>query len=270
MYRSTESPSLCDVEALVYVQEAQLDKFRQKLDMSTVIANIAHTSQAINRLRETFSSNRGRENRFTRDRGRGISRATIGKISPSLPHNTINSQSNNAISSGTKQDQAQEASQNSQAMAMVATTNQSYAFTQEYSLPSQLESQAWFADSVKFVDMFRNKTGYKIVEPAHMEMAKPTIGDAFQSCVQQGARRVIIAPFFLATGKHINKDIPSLSAEAAKKHPGVSYIITPPLGLHVLLVDIVNERINSCLKPIAQDAPDCSVCDGTGKCQKNV
>ncbi|CAL5186247.1 unnamed protein product [Lathyrus oleraceus] len=123
---------------------------------------------------------------------------------------------------------------------------------------------------IKFVDMFRNKTGYKIVEPAHMEMAKPTIGDAFQSCVQQGARRVIIAPFFLATGKHINKDIPSLSAEAAKKHPGVSYIITPPLGLHVLLVDIVNERINSCLKPIAQDAPDCSVCDGTGKCQKNV
>ncbi|MCI21215.1 sirohydrochlorin ferrochelatase, partial [Trifolium medium] len=31
-------------------------------------------------------------------------------------------------------------------------------------------------------------------------------------------------------------DIPSLSAEAAKQHPGVSYIVTAPLGLHELLV----------------------------------
>ena len=32
------------------------------------------------------------------------------------------------------------------------------------------------------------------------------------------------------------QDIPSLTAEAAKEHPGVSYIITAPLGLHDLLV----------------------------------
>ncbi|XP_058773130.1 sirohydrochlorin ferrochelatase, chloroplastic-like [Vicia villosa] len=118
----------------------------------------------------------------------------------------------------------------------------------------------------EFVEMFRHKTGYKIVEPAHMELAKPSIEDAFRSCVQQGARRVIISLFFLGSGKHFNEDIPFLSAEAAKQHPGVSYIITPPLGLHELLVDIVNDRINSCLKPIGQDADECSVCDGTGKC----
>ncbi|PNX61276.1 sirohydrochlorin ferrochelatase-like protein [Trifolium pratense] len=57
-----------------------------------------------------------------------------------------------------------------------------------------------------------------------------------------------------------------MSAEAAKQHPGVSYIITAPLGLHVLLVDIVNDRINDCLKQGAGDADECSVCDGTGKC----
>lgn len=32
------------------------------------------------------------------------------------------------------------------------------------------------------------------------------------------------------------QDIPSLTAEAAKEHPGVSYIITAPLGLHELLM----------------------------------
>ncbi|WJX72924.1 sirohydrochlorin ferrochelatase [Trifolium repens] len=118
----------------------------------------------------------------------------------------------------------------------------------------------------EFVEMFRQKTGYQIVEPAHMELAEPSIGDAFQSCVQQGARRVIISPFFLSPGRHWSQDIPSLSAEAAKQHPGVSYIVSAPLGLHELLVDVVNDRINYCLKHVAGDEDECSVCAGTGKC----
>ncbi|WJX83624.1 sirohydrochlorin ferrochelatase [Trifolium repens] len=118
----------------------------------------------------------------------------------------------------------------------------------------------------EFVEMFRQKTGYQIVEPAHMELAEPSIGDAFQSCVRQGARRVIISPFFLSPGRHWSQDIPSLSAEAAKQHPGVSYIVTAPLGLHELLVDVVNDRINYCLKHVAGDEDECSVCAGTGKC----
>ncbi|KAK2968370.1 hypothetical protein RJ640_027982 [Escallonia rubra] len=119
----------------------------------------------------------------------------------------------------------------------------------------------------EFVSMFRDKTGYLIVEPAHMELAEPSIRDAFGSCVQQGAIRVIVSPFFLFPGRHWHQDIPSLTAEAAKKHPGVSYIITAPLGLHELLLDVVNDRIKHCLSHVAGDADECSVCAGTGKCQ---
>lgn len=36
--------------------------------------------------------------------------------------------------------------------------------------------------------------------------------------------------------QHYVQTIPSLSAEAAKQHPGVSYIITPPLGLDQLFI----------------------------------
>ncbi|KAG6659531.1 hypothetical protein CIPAW_03G042000 [Carya illinoinensis] len=105
----------------------------------------------------------------------------------------------------------------------------------------------------EFVTMFRDKTGYPIVEPAHMELAEPSIRDAFGSCVQQGANRVI--------------DIPSLTAEAAKEHPRVSYIITAPLGLHDLLVDVVDDRIQHCLSHVAGDTDECSVCAGTSKCR---
>ncbi|XP_031286431.1 sirohydrochlorin ferrochelatase, chloroplastic-like [Pistacia vera] len=119
----------------------------------------------------------------------------------------------------------------------------------------------------EFVIMFRDKTGYPIVEPAHMELAEPSIKDAFGLCVQQGASRVIVSPFFLFPGRHWHKDIPSLTAEAAKEHPGVSYMVTAPLGLHELLVDVVNDRLNHCLSHVAGDADECAVCDGTNKCR---
>ncbi|KAK9052404.1 hypothetical protein SSX86_029033 [Deinandra increscens subsp. villosa] len=118
----------------------------------------------------------------------------------------------------------------------------------------------------EFVAMFAEKTGYPIVEPAHMELAEPSIRDAFRSCVQRGANRVIVSPFFLFPGRHWHQDIPSLTAEAAKDYPGVSYMITAPLGLHQLLVDVVDDRIKHCLSHVAGDADECAVCAGTGKC----
>ncbi|CAK9161774.1 unnamed protein product [Ilex paraguariensis] len=120
----------------------------------------------------------------------------------------------------------------------------------------------------EFVAMFRDKTGYLIVEPAHMELAEPAIRDAFSSCVQQGANRVIVSPFFLFPGRHWHQHIPSLTAEAAREHPGASYIVTAPIGLHELLVDVMNDRIKHCLSHVAGDVDECLVCAGTGKCRQ--
>ncbi|XP_078441000.1 sirohydrochlorin ferrochelatase B [Wolffia australiana] len=119
----------------------------------------------------------------------------------------------------------------------------------------------------EFVKMFINRTGYQIVEPAHMELAEPSIADAFKSCVDRGATRIIVSPLFLFPGRHWNQDIPSLAAEAAKEYPGISYIVTAPLGLHELLVDVMSERINHCLLQAAGEAPECDVCAGTNKCR---
>lgn len=35
-------------------------------------------------------------------------------------------------------------------------------------------------------------------------MAEPSIWDAFSSCVEQGANRVVVSPFFLSPGRHWN------------------------------------------------------------------
>src|SRR5690242_13783577 len=79
--------------------------------------------------------------------------------------------------------------------------------------------------------LFRGISGAAIVEIAHMELAEPTIAQAIARCVAQGARRVVVHPYFLAPGRHSTNDIPRMVAEAAAQHPGVTYSVTAPLGL---------------------------------------
>ncbi|KAJ0234552.1 Sirohydrochlorin ferrochelatase [Hirschfeldia incana] len=119
----------------------------------------------------------------------------------------------------------------------------------------------------EFVKMFKDNTGYPIVQPAHMELAEPSIKCAFSLCVQQGAKRVVVSPFFLFPGRHWHQDIPALTADAAKEFSDVSYLITAPLGLHHLLIDVVNDRIQHCLSHVEGDADECLVCAGTNKCK---
>jgi len=99
--------------------------------------------------------------------------------------------------------------------------------------------------AVQFAKRFAGR--YAIVEPAHMELAEPTIATAFGRCVERGARRVVVCPFFLGPGKHWTHDIPRLSAEAAARFPGVQFHVAPTLGIDDLVLDLLDKRIGECL-----------------------
>jgi sirohydrochlorin ferrochelatase len=88
---------------------------------------------------------------------------------------------------------------------------------------------------------------YPIVEPAHMEIARPTIAEAYGRCVERGAEMVIVVPYFLGPGKHWTEDIPRLAAEAAKQFPGTRYQVTPYLGIDDLMLDLLGKRISESL-----------------------
>jgi len=89
---------------------------------------------------------------------------------------------------------------------------------------------------------------YAIVEPAHMELAEPTIATAFGRCVERGARRVVVCPYFLGPGKHWTQDIPRLTAEAAAKFPGVPFNVAPTLGIDDLILELLDKRIRQCVE----------------------
>ena len=79
---------------------------------------------------------------------------------------------------------------------------------------------------------------------AHMELAEPTIEQAFDRAVADGARHVIVHPYFLAPGRHSQSDIPRMAAEAAARHGGVSFAVTEPLGLDERMIQLVWDRID--------------------------
>ena len=82
-----------------------------------------------------------------------------------------------------------------------------------------------------------------VVRYAHMDLAPPTVAEAFAQCVKAGADDVVVFPYMLSPGRHSTTDIPRMVAEAAKAHPGVSYSVTPAFGVHEKLGEVVLERV---------------------------
>jgi len=118
-----------------------------------------------------------------------------------------------------------------------------------------------------FVARFAPGSGYDIVEPAHMELAEPSIATAFGRCVRRGATRVVVCPYFLLPGKHWHQDIPNLTKAAAMDHPGVEYLVTAPIGLNPAMEDVIAQTIGYCVSHTQGEVDECPSCAGTGRCR---
>ena len=119
---------------------------------------------------------------------------------------------------------------------------------------------------LKVVKAYQDHSDWQIVEPAHMELAEPSIAAAFQQCVGRGAELVIIFPYFLSPGRHWHSDIPALAAEASRTSGGVRYLVTAPLGLHELMLQVIDQRIANCLQHAGSDGPQCDICTDSPGC----
>lgn len=97
------------------------------------------------------------------------------------------------------------------------------------------------------IDQYKAVTGVQIVEAAHMELAEPTLEDAVRACLRQGARQIVVHPYFLAPGRHSTGDIPAMVAEVAQNHPEVSFRVTAPLGIAPQLAEVMQLRIQEAL-----------------------
>ncbi len=82
-----------------------------------------------------------------------------------------------------------------------------------------------------------------IVAIAHLEVAKPDIAEGVETCVAQGATKIVVHPYFLGPGRHTTDDIPAQVERAAENHPDIQILISESLGGHDALIDVVLDRV---------------------------
>ena len=90
----------------------------------------------------------------------------------------------------------------------------------------------------QFVRQLRSRRAADIVEMAFLEIAIPDIPAGIAICARQGAKEIVVLLNFLNSGRHVDQDIPLIVEEAKKKHPGIEFSITRPLGHHPRIVEL--------------------------------
>lgn len=80
---------------------------------------------------------------------------------------------------------------------------------------------------------------YAYVGSAFLELAEPSIPDGIQHCIDQGAQRITIMPFFLSAGRHVVTDVPELVRMKQIEHPAVQISIAPYLGVSSLMPELI-------------------------------
>lgn len=94
----------------------------------------------------------------------------------------------------------------------------------------------------RVVELVKARGAFDHVEVGFMECNTPTIPDAIDACVAQGAAKVVAVPYFLHTGTHVADDLPTLLEEAQERHPDVAFSLGRYIGTSSRLTDVLADR----------------------------
>ena len=64
------------------------------------------------------------------------------------------------------------------------------------------------------------------VEAAFLELGRPDIEEAADMLVARGVRRLVIVPYFLTPGMHLERDLPVLVDCIFNKHRNIEVLVT--------------------------------------------
>jgi sirohydrochlorin ferrochelatase len=91
--------------------------------------------------------------------------------------------------------------------------------------------------------------GYDYVEAAFLELGRPDLEGAAARLADQGVQRIVVVPYFLTLGLHMERDLPVLIEKISRIHNGLEIAVTPPLDGHPALIDVLLDRARSAETP---------------------
>jgi sirohydrochlorin ferrochelatase len=83
--------------------------------------------------------------------------------------------------------------------------------------------------------------GFPLYETAFLD-AQPDLRTATQKLAARGVDRILVVPYFLTLGIHLQRDLPALVHELEVEYPRIQMRIAPPLDGHPGLSQILADR----------------------------
>lgn len=99
----------------------------------------------------------------------------------------------------------------------------------------------------RLADRLGRATGARQAVAAFLRHAAPSLPEAAAELARQGARCVLIVPYFAMTGVHQLRDLPRMTAELAARYPQLQIQVTRGLEDHPGVVKILEERVRETL-----------------------
>ncbi|MDF1605554.1 sirohydrochlorin chelatase [Nocardioides sp. YIM 152315] len=86
------------------------------------------------------------------------------------------------------------------------------------------------------------------VEPAFLELSKPSFQTVVDRLVKAGHDEIVVVPLLLTEAYHAKVDVPGAIAAATARHEGVQIRATSVLGLEAQFLEVLDLRMREALK----------------------
>ncbi len=71
---------------------------------------------------------------------------------------------------------------------------------------------------------------YDVIKTAFLEFAEPSLEESITASVKEGVTHMVILPYFLASGNHVTRDIPTVVEQMEIMYPEVKIELKEHLG----------------------------------------
>ena len=92
------------------------------------------------------------------------------------------------------------------------------------------------------------RAAFELYQTAFLEGGSPDLAAAVAALRDRGAARIVVVPYFLTLGLHLQRDLPRIVADLRRIYQGVEIICADPLDGHPALADILAQRAHEALK----------------------
>jgi sirohydrochlorin cobaltochelatase len=96
---------------------------------------------------------------------------------------------------------------------------------------------------VALVDRIAVRLGMSHVLPAFFALLRPNIQDQIAELASRGVTRVVLMPYFLFQGQHVDVDIPNILLECQEWFPGMTLELLPTLENDPAIEALVVQRL---------------------------